>query len=312
MTDLQKRTAQAIVNVFETGSVKGDYANVTVVAGDNGHLTYGRSQTTLASGNLYLLIEDYCSAANAVHADTLRPYLQRLKNRDLSLDHDATLRATLRTAGKDPVMMSIQDAFFDRVYWMPAVNAAANIGLSTPLGVAIVYDSTVHGSWKAMRDRTIQNHGQPAGNERAWLGHYVATRRAWLAGKGGLLAKTVYRMDTFKALLDAGNMNIALPVVAHGVQITEANLGGEHAVIVSAHDDDDVILRLTNPHMTGESVRALQLALIAEGAAIQSDGDFGPKTESAVITAQKKHHLKPDGIVGPATRHALGMDKVHT
>ncbi len=56
LTDLQKRTAQAIVNIFETGRVRGDYAKVTLIPGDPGHLTYGRSQTTLASGNLHLLI----------------------------------------------------------------------------------------------------------------------------------------------------------------------------------------------------------------------------------------------------------------
>jgi hypothetical protein len=55
-TDLQKGAAQAIVNVFKTDAPQGDYASVTLLKGDTGHLTYGRSQTTLASGNLYLLI----------------------------------------------------------------------------------------------------------------------------------------------------------------------------------------------------------------------------------------------------------------
>jgi chitosanase len=46
LTDLQTRAAQAIVNVFETGTPRGDYGRVTLLAGDTGHLTYGRSQTT--------------------------------------------------------------------------------------------------------------------------------------------------------------------------------------------------------------------------------------------------------------------------
>ena len=54
LTELQKLTAQAIVNVFETGKARGDYGRVSVMRGDTGHLTYGRSQTTLAIGNLYL------------------------------------------------------------------------------------------------------------------------------------------------------------------------------------------------------------------------------------------------------------------
>ncbi len=43
LTDLQKRTAQAIVNIFETGKVRGNHAQVTLIPGDTGHLTYGRS-----------------------------------------------------------------------------------------------------------------------------------------------------------------------------------------------------------------------------------------------------------------------------
>src|SRR5262245_13730978 len=108
ITDLQKRTAQAIVNIFETSHVLGDYSMVTLLAGDSGHLTYGRSQTTLASGNLFLLIRAYCQAAGAQFADALQPYLQRLSNLDLTLDSDASFRRTLQDAGVDPVMQETQ------------------------------------------------------------------------------------------------------------------------------------------------------------------------------------------------------------
>ena len=95
---LENLAAQAIVNVFETGSAHGDYGNVTVVSGDTGHLTYGRSQTTLASGNLYLLIKAYCDAAEAGYAAALRPYLDALQQRDLSLDDNGTFRNLLHEA----------------------------------------------------------------------------------------------------------------------------------------------------------------------------------------------------------------------
>jgi len=72
MDDLQKATAQAIVNIFETGSILGNYGAVTVIKGDSGHLTYGRSQTTLGSGNLYKLLLSYCRQSNALFAAQLR------------------------------------------------------------------------------------------------------------------------------------------------------------------------------------------------------------------------------------------------
>lgn len=51
MNNLQTSTAKAIVNIFETGRLLGNYGSVVVDPKDPGHLTYGRSQTTLASGD---------------------------------------------------------------------------------------------------------------------------------------------------------------------------------------------------------------------------------------------------------------------
>ena len=57
LTSTQKQTAQSIINLFETGVVLDDYGNLTVITGDTGHLTFGRSQTTLGSGNLLDLLK---------------------------------------------------------------------------------------------------------------------------------------------------------------------------------------------------------------------------------------------------------------
>ena len=49
LTPTQKATAQAIVNIFETGRVHGDYGQVTLLAGDTGHLTPLVKMHTLGS-----------------------------------------------------------------------------------------------------------------------------------------------------------------------------------------------------------------------------------------------------------------------
>ncbi|HKO06048.1 MAG TPA: chitosanase [Candidatus Acidoferrales bacterium] len=235
LTDLQKRTIQAIVNVFETGKPAGDYANVTLLPGDAGHLTYGRSQTTLASGNLCRLIEDYCAAAAGSTAADLLAYLPRLAAPDLTLDGDAAFRALLRQAGADPVMHRVQDEFFDRAYWEPSLRAAQHVGLDTPLATAVVYDSFIHGAWKRIHDATTAQLGLPSASgasaattdERVWVREYIALRRDWLATHPNpVLRRAVYRMDTFAALAEAGNWELALPVVAHGVTIDEPALAG--------------------------------------------------------------------------------------
>src|SRR4051794_29918887 len=150
MEELQRRTVKAIVNIFETGRVCGDYGAVTVLKGDTGHLTYGRSQTTLGSGNLFLLIKSYCDGSDAQFGDQLRPFLPRLADRDVALDRDATLRDVLSDAGDDPVMRSEQDRFFDAHYFDPACRAATQRGIATPLGQTVVYDSWVQGGFKTV------------------------------------------------------------------------------------------------------------------------------------------------------------------
>ena len=67
-------------------------------------------------------------------------------------------------------------------------------------------------------------------------------------------------------------------------------------------------LRLRQPNMSGPAVRELQCALKEAG--VDSgpiDGEFGPFTLTAVLAYQRMKGLVPDGIVGPRTAHALGI-----
>jgi len=308
MTNLQKKTAQAIVNIFETSRIQGKYGQVTLLQGDTGHLTYGRSQTTLSSGNLYLLIKAYADAEGALYANDLSAYVIRLANIDLSLDYDRNFHRILREAGDDPVMHDVQDEFFDRVYWNPAVRYAQNAGVSEALGIAVVYDSVIHGSWKRMRDRTTQNHGGAGAiGEKQWIKHYLTERRSWLANHSNqLLRRTVYRMDAFQQIINANNWDLKLPFFVRGIQIDQESLG-ERPIRVSAHEDNERLLRLRNPHMRGDDVKEVQQALNTAGFNIKVDGIFGPGRENIVKTFQESKGLVADGIVGNATRAALEL-----
>jgi hypothetical protein len=57
----------------------------------------------------------------------------------------------------------------------------------------------------------------------------------------------------------------------------------------------------------GQEVIALQERLNELGAALMVDGTFGTDTRAAVIAFQVAHGLTGDGVVGPATRGALGL-----
>ena len=302
MTPLQQKTIKAIVNVFETGRAAGNYSAVTVIAGDSGHLSYGRSQSALGSGTLFELLSQYCVSPGAKFAAQLESYLPRVQAKDATLDNDANLRNILREAGADPVMQAEQDRFFDTGYFNPACASASACGLNSALAQAIVYDSHVQGNWRAMRDATTQKCGVPGSNgvtEQQWVSAYVQTRKQWLLGSHPPLPTTAYRMESFLNLIANGNWDLDLPIQVHGVTIADADLG-------RAVDAAPPSLRMSNPPATGDSVRRLQAALAKAGFACGQDGIFGPATEAAVKAFQAAKGMPQDGVVGAEMWATLG------
>ncbi len=114
LTTTQKKTAEALVNIFETGETLGNYGQVTLLAGDTGHLTFGRSQTTLGSGNLNELLRRYCANPGARFGNRLATYLPRFAAHDLTLDKELKLHNLLRASADDNVMRDTQDTFLTR------------------------------------------------------------------------------------------------------------------------------------------------------------------------------------------------------
>jgi hypothetical protein len=89
-----------------------------------------------------------------------------------------------------------------------------------------------------MRTRTEANVGTVATvGEKAWTTSYVRTRRDWLANSSNaLLRKTVYRMDAFQKLIEAGNWNLEPPIVVRGVSVP-AEMAGPALKIVTLPDN---------------------------------------------------------------------------
>lgn len=302
LTLVQARTCKAILNLFETGDVVGLYGSVTVLAGDTGQLTFGRSQTTLGSGNLSLLIERYVANPGARFGAKLASYLPRLRARDATLNDDEHLKNILRASADDPVMRDMQDAFFDDIYWLPSLRVCRSLGIATALGAAIIYDAHIHGSWRTLRDRTAKAVGSPtAFGEQAWLSRYVQLRHDWLATNSNLLLrKTVYRMDAFSRLIALGNWGLALPMVVLAREVSVQTMGGLPIDAFDGPAPGSRPLALQTPMLKGQDIRLVQLGLSEMGIDVRADAVFGKGSRDAVIALQQREGLPQTGTLDQA------------
>lgn len=288
LTPTQAATARAIVNIFETSSVLGDYGRVTLLPNDSGRLTYGRSQATLGSGNLAELLRRYCSNPGARFRARLLPLLPSFEQQASGLDQDTAVHNLLRACADDRVMRETQDAFFDEEYWQPALRAAKKLGLSSPLAIAVVYDSHIQGSWVTLRKATVDAVGTPdQAGERAWIAAYVRLRRDWLATNSNpTLRGTVYRMAAFQRLIDQGRWGLPLPLVVRDLEISHTTLNATPHGCYDGPQPGTRPLALSDPLPRGLDVRQLQLGLSDRGMDILADGVFGSTTSQRITEYQ--------------------------
>jgi len=222
-TAQQKRICEQVVNVFETGEIEGDYGAFTVYAdGPHGvrQVTYGRSQTT-EYGNLEELVQMYVDA-DGTFSQPLRPFIAKIGVTPLADDKE--FRRLLREAGRtDPVMRRVQDEFFDRRYFRPAMHWADTNGFALPFSGLVIYDSFIHSGsiLDFLRKRFPEEPPARGGSEKAWITQYVDVRHRWLAQHPKpVLQATVYRTRCFKREIARENWDLSqLPINANGVKV---------------------------------------------------------------------------------------------
>ncbi len=223
LTPQQKRIIEHVVNAFETGTADGDYSNISIYKDGPAHIrqvTYGRSQTT-EYGHLGELVAMYVAADGQFSKD-LKPYVSKIGHEALVDDSD--FKGLLKKAAKDAVMRSVQDAFFDKAYFDPAIKWATDYGFVEALSGLVIYDSFVHsgGILSFLRRRFPEAPPVEGGRERKWIEQYVDVRQNWLANHANpILHGTVYRTKCFKAEIARGNWDLSqLPIDANGVKVS--------------------------------------------------------------------------------------------
>lgn len=223
LTTNQKRLLERVINTFETGTPDGKYDAIAIFR-DGPHdirqITYGRSQTT-EFGNLHELIRMYVDAGGTF-SNNLRPFAPLVGNEPLT--DNAEFKTLLRRAGReDPVMRQIQDQFFEKRYFQPAMAWADEHGFTQALSALVIYDSFIHSGriLRIIRNMFPEVPPNQGGDEKAWIKAYVKARHTWLANHHRpVVRNTVYRTKTFKQEIEKGNWDLSLvPIKANGVNV---------------------------------------------------------------------------------------------
>lgn len=230
-TAQQKHVIDCVLSIFETGRVPtaASYATCTILA-DGAGISYGKHQCTDRAGSLDLVVKRYIALGGQ--------FATAFKAFETTLATNASTKVPpkgpwgtevtdlvnlLKAAGADPVMHRAQDEVFDEQYFTPAVNHAKSAGLTTALGLLVVYDTCIHsgpGGVPMIRQKFAAKSPANGGDEKEWVKGYINARRAWLAGNSNPLVQgTVYRMDALKALVDAGAWDLAMPLTVRGQRI---------------------------------------------------------------------------------------------
>ncbi len=222
-------TIMQVLNVFETGTKEGkydgyvEYEDFTYKGKNYYQITYGKSQTT-EFGNLKRLLQMYVDAKGKF-ANDIAPYLPLLGtikgDKPQSLWTNEAFETLLKRAGKeDKVMHEIQDIFFERYYFQPALGWFLHHGFQLPLSLLVIYDSQIHsgGIFDFLRQRFSEVPPAMGGNEKQWIAQYVNVRHDWLKNHSKPVVRmSKYRTATLKELTATDNWQLDKPFVTQGV-----------------------------------------------------------------------------------------------
>jgi chitosanase len=214
-----------ILSVAETGKPVWDPAAVYVYGDGKG----GRKQCTLSigftadGGNLTKVLERY--VAGGAYGPQLAPHIAALKAGNSGTD-SSFINLLKEIGKKDPLMMSVQEEMFDKLYLGPAFAWASKHGFTLPLSYLVIADSFLHSGSMLdfLMSRFPEKKPVAGGDSKAWIMAYTKARKDWLANHSQqILRNTVYRCNCFLSQIDKQNWDLEeTPVVMHGTPVNYA------------------------------------------------------------------------------------------
>lgn len=252
LTAAQKARVQAITTTFENSTTELQYGFIKNENDGRGY-TAGIVGFCTGTGDLLVVVQRY---TDAVPNNALTQYLPRLQQlADSGSDATSGLsgfKSAWAAAASDPAMQAAQQSVCDDMYFNPAMQHAADLGVTSVLGKGQLYDAAVqHGDGDdvdglpAMIDRTNQMSGgspKQGVSEATWLANFLTVRNNTLLNTTNTATSTgwaeaVDRVRVYHDFLAAGNLQLsgALTWTVYGDTFT---LPAEQVTTTTTTDDN--------------------------------------------------------------------------
>lgn len=237
LTADQRRRADQLISVFENGTTDIQYGYAENINDGRG-VTAGRAGFTTNDGDALKVIQAYTAQVPGNNLAQYIPELQRLAaagSGDTSGLPEASYIADWQQAAADPVFQQVQDDQVNQRYFAPAAADADQLGLTTALARAELYDASIqHGNGSeydglpALISRTNAAVGTPAtAGEAAWLDAFFNVRIDDLQNPGNSAtqaewSQSVDRVECLRRIATTGNYNLdgPLTITAFGTSYT--------------------------------------------------------------------------------------------
>jgi len=217
----RKHRAAQITSTFENSTLELQYDYVENI-GDGRGITAGRAGFTSATGDLLLIVQRYTEAKPDNVLTPYIPALEAVSGTD-SVKGLGGFTHAWAGAADDPDFRKLQDELVDELYFNPAMTMAAEVGIETPLGQAIIWDTMIQhgaggddGTWAVIED-TQKDAGSVGQDESAWLDAFLDARLRHLlhmypATTENADVSSTSRVDALRSLVEGGRLALEPPL----------------------------------------------------------------------------------------------------
>ncbi len=235
LSKVQILRMQQLTSYFENSKINFQYDYIENLDDGRG-FTAGRVGFCSGTGDLILVVESYCEEKSLEQICSFLPRLREInlrfiqtRNPNPDVSGIENFEIVWRKTSADPYFRKIQDDFVNRLYLVPALQKAETLGLNTPIGKAIFFDTFIqhgdesHGesaedSISALIKRTNDKMKFTPQNEVEWIKVFLETRRTTLLDPHNKNTKeewkeSVSRVDKFYELISSSeNINLTIPI----------------------------------------------------------------------------------------------------